>query len=437
METLPNIPRNYTAIAEWLACLIIVLPLPKHDKKAHFLPILLVMGIGQVALQNFVGTWPLFFWIAGMTVNVVWMLLTLHFTTNLSWLGDFYNVCKAFIFAELIAALSWQLYCYLLVLNISENLVIQFLFMLFMYFVSSFIYYYFDTKNNKNTQLPYRIRDVVTAFLTAVIIFTMSNIGFILSNSNFALIDSFYLFLFRSLINLCGVFLLYIQENQRYEIYLRNELSAINNMFQSQYEQYQAYQESHAIIDRKFHDLKHQIYLIEMETNSEKQQEYFSNLREDIKKYEFSIKTGNAVMDTILTRKNMYCIQNQIALTCIADGSLLDFLSVMDTCNLLGNALDNAIESTLNLTDLEKRLINLRITEKAEFVLFSIENYSEISPEFENGLPKTTKTNTAIHGYGLKSISYIAEKYDGNMTINYHNNWFTLNVLIPKPTKGL
>ena len=435
MDILPNIPRNYTAIAEWLACLILLLQLPKVERKKAFLPIVVAMGIGQIALQNFVDTWPLFFWIAGMIVNVLWMLLTLHITTKLSWLSSFYNVCKAFIFAEFIAALSWQLYCYLLVFNLSKSILFQFLFVLFMYIISSLIYYYFNKKNNKNNQTKYRIRDIVTAFLTAVIIFTMSNIGFIISNSNFTLIDSFYIFLFRSLVNLCGIFLLYIQENQRYETYLRNELSAINNVFQSQYEQYQAYQESHAIIDRKFHDLKHQIYLIEMETNSEKKQEYFSSLREDIKKYEFSIKTGNPVIDTILTRKNIYCIQNHITLTCIADGSLLDFLNVMDICSLLGNALDNAIESTLKIADPEKRLINLRITKKAEFVLFSIENYTEISPEFENGLPKTTKTNKDKHGYGLKSISYLAEKYEGNMTINYQNNWFKLNVLLPKPTK--
>ena len=435
MDILPNIPRNYTAIAEWLACLILLLQLPKTERKKAFLPIVVAMGIGQIALQNVVDTWPLFFWIAGMIVNVLWMLLTLHITTKLSWLSSFYNVCKAFIFAEFIAALSWQLYCYLLVLNLSKSILFQFLFILFMYIISSFIYCYFNKKNNKNNQTKYRIRDIVTAFLTAVIIFTMSNIGFIISNSNFTLVDSFYIFLFRSLVNLCGIFLLYIQENQRYETYLRNELSAINNVFQSQYEQYQAYQESHAIIDRKFHDLKHQIYLIEMETNSEKKQEYFSSLREDIKKYEFSIKTGNPVIDTILTRKNIYCIQNQITLTCIADGSLLDFLNVMDICSLLGNALDNAIESTLKISDPEKRLINLRITKKAEFVLFSIENYTEISPEFENGLPKTTKTNKDKHGYGLKSLSYLAEKYEGNMTINYQNNWFKLNVLLPKPTK--
>ena len=435
MDILPNIPRNYTAIAEWLACLILLLQLPKVERKKAFLPIVVAMGIGQIALQNFVDTWPLFFWIAGMIVNVLWMLLTLHIATKLSWLSSFYNVCKAFIFAEFIAALSWQLYCYLLVFNLSKSILFQFLFILFMYIISSLIYYYFNKKNNKNNQTKYRIRDIVTAFLTAVIIFTMSNIGFIISNLNFTLVDSFYIFLFRSLVNLCGIFLLYIQENQRYETYLRNELSAINNVFQSQYEQYQAYQESHAIIDRKFHDLKHQIYLIEMETNSEKKQEYFSSLREDIKKYEFSIKTGNPVIDTILTRKNIYCIQNHITLTCIADGSLLDFLNVMDICSLLGNALDNAIESTLKIADPEKRLINLRITKKAEFVLFSIENYTEISPEFENGLPKTTKTNKDKHGYGLKSISYLAEKYEGNMTINYQNNWFKLNVLLPKPTK--
>lgn len=435
MSILPNIPRDFTAIAEWLACLIIFVQIPKKNRKNHYLIILFLMAIGQILLQRFVGTWPLFFWITGMSINVFWMFLTLHLTTKISILENIYNVCKAFIFAELIASLAWQLYCYFILDTFQNGVIFQYIFMLTLYIIFGFLYYHFDSQNQKPDQLMIRRKDVVVAFLTAIIIFTMSNIGFMLSSTSFPLGDSVAIFIFRSLINLCGIFLLYIQENQRYETFLRDELASINNVFHSQYEQYQAYKESNAIVDRKFHDLKHQINLIELETNSDKRQEYFEQLREDIKKYESSIKTGNAVMDTILTRKNVFCIQNNIALTCIADGSLLDFLSVMDICSLVGNALDNAIESTLKTNSTEKRLINLRVLEKANFILFSIENYTETIPDFENGLPKTTKKDQTFHGYGLKSISYIAEKYDGTMTIDFENNWFTLNVLLPKPIK--
>ncbi|WP_258421028.1 ATP-binding protein [Loigolactobacillus coryniformis] len=106
-------------------------------------------------------------------------------------------------------------------------------------------------------------------------------------------------------------------------------------------------------------------------------------------------------------------------------------IETMDLCSLLGNALDNAIESSLKIADTEKRLINLRIAQKANFILFSLENYVEAPPSFEGGLPKTTKSDQQQHGYGLKSIDYIANKYNGSLTVGVKDNWFSIKVLLP------
>ncbi|MBR7927902.1 GHKL domain-containing protein [Aerococcaceae bacterium zg-ZUI334] len=35
------------------------------------------------------------------------------------------------------------------------------------------------------------------------------------------------------------------------------------------------------------------------------------------------------------------------------------------------------------------------------------------------------------HGYGLKNIQYIAKKYNGNMTVEVQDNWFSLCVVFP------
>ncbi|KRN07355.1 hypothetical protein FD15_GL002302 [Liquorilactobacillus sucicola DSM 21376 = JCM 15457] len=103
----------------------------------------------------------------------------------------------------------------------------------------------------------------------------------------------------------------------------------------------------------------------------------------------------------------------------------------MDLCSLLGNTLDNAIESALTISKTEKRLINLRISKKNDFILFSLENYTENDLIFNDKFPLTTKKNKNVHGYGLKSIDYIARKYNGSVTINLDDNWFKLKVLFP------
>ena len=132
-----------------------------------------------------------------------------------------------------------------------------------------------------------------------------------------------------------------------------------------------------------------------------------------------------------MTRKNAYCIKHDITLTCIANGRLLDQIDTMDLCSLLGNSLDNAIEAVSKIPDPEKRLIDLRITQKGNLVIYNIRNYTKAQPKLENdALPESTKQDTSRpHGYGLRSIEQIAKRYNATMNLSVKNNWFSLTVM--------
>lgn len=77
-------------------------------------------------------------------------------------------------------------------------------------------------------------------------------------------------------------------------------------------------------------------------------------MEDEIRQYEAQNKTGNKVLDTVLTSKSLYCAKHGITFTCVADGTLLDFMDIMDICSIFGNALDNAIECELKIADKEK-----------------------------------------------------------------------------------
>ena len=49
----------------------------------------------------------------------------------------------------------------------------------------------------------------------------------------------------------------------------------------------------------------------------------------------------------------------------------------------------------------------------------------------DDGLPITTKEDSSYHGYGVKSIYLIVDKYNGNVSFKEKNNMFSLNILIP------
>ena len=187
------------------------------------------------------------------------------------------------------------------------------------------------------------------------------------------------------------------------------------------------------MVNYKYHDLKHKIAVLKSEEDPEKRMEYLNHMEEEIKQYELQNKTGNKVLDTILTGKSMYCNKHGITLTCVADGNLLSFVDVMDICSIFGNALDNAVESVLKITDKDKRLIHVTVSRQKEFLLIRFENYFEQDLQIDRGNLVSTKSDKDFHGYGIKSIRYTVEKYHGAVNIKADNNWFDMKILIPIP----
>jgi sensor histidine kinase regulating citrate/malate metabolism len=209
------------------------------------------------------------------------------------------------------------------------------------------------------------------------------------------------------------------------------ELDAVQSTLQTQYQQYKQSRESIEVINMKYHDMKHQIQFLKNEQDPVKRNEFLDRMENEIKSFELQNKTGNAILDTILTGKSLYCYKHGITMTSVADGKLLDFMDVVDICNIFGNALDNAIESVMRIEDKEKRLIHVTVSKLNDFVMIRIENYYEGSLFTDGSDYITTKSDKKYHGYGIKSIKYTADRYEGAVYINTDNNWFDIKIVIP------
>lgn len=94
-------------------------------------------------------------------------------------------------------------------------------------------------------------------------------------------------------------------------------------------------------------------------------------------------------------------------------------------------ALDNAIEAVMELEDIQKRVISVKIVAQQDILVIQIHNYYDRNLIYEDGLPVTTKKNRYEHGYGMKSIRYMAEKYNGTITVSSEDDIFRLQILIP------
>lgn len=161
---------------------------------------------------------------------------------------------------------------------------------------------------------------------------------------------------------------------------------------------------------------------------------YRRNLSEALRNFDAAITTNNHVLNVILTEKSMFCTKNHIKLTCMADGADLDFIQTTDLYSMFGNLIDNAVEAVMKLTVPEQRLISLIVKRKGNLIYIHIENYFSGHLDFVDGLPRTTKDQAAYHGFGLKSVRLMAEKYGGNLSVGTADNIFYVNIMIPSST---
>ena len=98
---------------------------------------------------------------------------------------------------------------------------------------------------------------------------------------------------------------------------------------------------------------------------------------------------------------------------------------------LLGNTIDNAIEAVQRLSDPARRAITLQVQGRAGLVLITCDNPFEGSLRMRGGLPMTSKADALRHGFGLRSMRLIAEKYDGVLSVSTDDGVFTVQISIP------
>lgn len=214
---------------------------------------------------------------------------------------------------------------------------------------------------------------------------------------------------------------------------LNREKEIVKQLLYERQKQYQLSKENIEIINHKCHDLKHQIQALK-QADAKDLDQYIEEVEDSIMIYDHVVETENEVLNTILSEKSLYCEKHQITLTCIADGAPLDFMSTMDIYALLGNALDNAIEAVSKYKDVEKRVISLTILAKDSFLCIQTNNYCNEELQFKDGLPLSTKKrNRAYHGFGMKSMKHLTQKYGGTLVSSQKNDIFMLQIVLPIP----
>lgn len=301
------------------------------------------------------------------------------------------------------------------------------------YFFSYIIVYYlifimFALRLNKNNfyEAKYDFK-----FLVVGCVFILSDIviNSIVSWYSTIHFENIYLGIV-ALINVlcCFIGLFYIFE-MFYSNNIKNQMKIIEEIQKKESNQYKISKETIDMINIKCHDFRHQIR--EFGDNQKIDNEAINNLNKLIRIYDSTYHTENEALNVILNEKTLLCNNKNIRFTCIVDGNAVNFIENEDIYSLFGNLIDNSIEAVNQLDDNEK-IISLKIKQVGNIVSISIKNGYKGKIQMENNLPLSKKEDNIHHGFGMKSIKMVCEKYNGNLRLNIENNIFIVTILFIK-----
>ncbi|WP_176754423.1 ATP-binding protein [Pseudobutyrivibrio sp. 49] len=262
----------------------------------------------------------------------------------------------------------------------------------------------------------------ISAFLCGAIC-TMNTLCF-----NYMSRGSVTLYLFQ-LFSVFSIILVLWLQLAVYEGYRKEkEASLMRYLWYAHKHEYEMKKEYVDIINRKYHDLKHEIVVLKG-MHPEDRMDRINQLEETIDLYDSMIHSGNSILDTILNEKRIQCLKNDIQFVCRVEMMDISFIDIIDLSILLGNALNNAIEAVKRL-DVADRVIDFKMYKDCNFVKIIISNRFNGELHFTGAIPDSTKENTFFHGFGIKSIKNIVDKYHGEMVIDGSNNIFKLNMIL-------
>ena len=309
-----------------------------------------------------------------------------------------------------------------------ENLIFRFLIYIL---VAVIIYYAVVRKNKAKGEIKPRdyrlVQLTLLVLLTAIVLSVYATSGPLARERN-RLND--IVFPMYSL--LCCLMVIIMEYYVFRENRLNRENETMEQLLQIANAQQESSREAIDIINMKCHDLKHQMKALMKVEDAKERSEYIEEMRKAISIYDATYHTGCESLDYLLREKSLLCDEYHIAFSCMVDGDAIAFMHPADIYALMGNALDNAMECVIQ-EEHDKRIISLRIRRHGQMVSIHLENTCSKAPQFQDDLPVTNKTDKNYHGFGVRSIRYVSEKYNGNILMRAQEGRFYLDVLIPEP----
>ena len=196
---------------------------------------------------------------------------------------------------------------------------------------------------------------------------------------------------------------------------LKMQISVLDTQYDLIESQYVRAQNFYTENAKLYHDIKHHLRALERLLQNGDQKEalsYIESVQEPLQCKMIPVHTGVDIVDTVIYEAKEKAEQRNILLQ-VETPILPSELKIEDRelCVLCANLLDNALKAA-------KEQIKLNIAIAAGFLVIEMENdYKEKPLVKNNHFVSETEQGSLAHGWGMKIIEQIVEKYHGELTI--------------------
>lgn len=164
-----------------------------------------------------------------------------------------------------------------------------------------------------------------------------------------------------------------------------------------------------------------------VEGNAKEALELLESQNQEMEASEVPFDTGSGIVDALLSEKQKQAQKINTIITFKGDIPE-DAIKAVDLCIIFGSTLDNAIEACEKMNSAIQKEIHIHCVCNSGFAFIEIKNPVQKKVEIHGNLPKTTKSNKELHGFGLYSLENVIKKYEGEVICKCDESTFTITM---------
>lgn len=211
---------------------------------------------------------------------------------------------------------------------------------------------------------------------------------------------------------------------------LKNEVKLYHQQSELQHRYYDNLENKYKESRKLIHDIRNHLQSIERLYENKEQdlaKKYTTDIHLMLNELNQRYYTSNRILNIILNDKYQIIKSANISFDCKIGDINLDFMREIDITTIFANLLDNSIEAAKKVED--NPYIKFHINKFNDFIVINIINSMKDKPIMKNKKIKSTKVNH--EGLGLENIRKTLEKYEGSLVIDFDDNEFKINIVIP------